>query len=396
MEIDLRQVKIPPIFVRDGRDCYLDPVREKLIFITPEETIRQKVVNYLMNALSVPKEMIMVEVKLSLFGSKSKGRADILVLKYDKEQHANTPLVVIECKAPGVLLGDKAIEQMVHYADELVCDYCMLTDGATAFCYHYNENNESYEVVEELPKYLDMVKGQYVRAPEWVQPPREKFEDMIVAAYSYVEVGYLGSSTPNYLLHPAANLLDAFLYTEHRLAAKQYKLFRVLEDYGIRFLSYGNQSGGNFQGPYRSFLIDYKGSTEFVSFGFSDYVTSARPDNIRSCMMVAIDNEEQTHQSVEYVIDDNLAVLNDKVTFYHHGKIGISNIGSGKVAELREYVAKSYPEILSGNKFCLGMLRYDRLWTLDDPAVEKLVENFISYALIRDEYRKFVKDKAKK
>ena len=56
MEIDLKKAKIPPVFVRDGRDCYLDPVREKLIFITPEETIRQKVVNYLMNALSVPKE----------------------------------------------------------------------------------------------------------------------------------------------------------------------------------------------------------------------------------------------------------------------------------------------------------------------------------------------------
>ena len=84
-----------------------------------------------------------------------------------------------------------------------------------------------------------------------------------------------------------------------------------------------------------------------------------------------------------------------EVTFYHHGKIGISNIGSGKIAELRGYVANSYPDILSGNKFCLGVLKYDRLWTLDDPAVEKLVENFISYALIRDEYRKYVKSKVR-
>lgn len=38
-------------------------------------------------------------------------------------------------------------------------------------------------------------------------------------------------------------------------------------------------------------------------------------------------------------------------------------------------------------RFYMGRLTNDRLWNLDDPEMEKLVVNLISYALIRDKYR---------
>ena len=84
------------------------------------------------------------------------------------------------------------------------------------------------------------------------------------------------------------------------------------------------------------------------------------------------------------------------MTFYHHGKIGIGNIGSGRIDELREFVRDKYPFIIDGKRFNLGSLKNDRLWNLDDPEVMNLVENLISYALIRDEYRRFVKENRKK
>lgn len=31
------ELKLPPIYHRNGKDCYLDPIRQKLIYITPEE-----------------------------------------------------------------------------------------------------------------------------------------------------------------------------------------------------------------------------------------------------------------------------------------------------------------------------------------------------------------------
>ena len=79
--IEFEKQKLPKIYERQGKDCYLDPIREKLIFITPEETVRQQVISYLLNVLKVPKNMIDVEIHLSHYGVKSKRRVDILINK---------------------------------------------------------------------------------------------------------------------------------------------------------------------------------------------------------------------------------------------------------------------------------------------------------------------------
>ena len=46
MYIDLAKQPLPKIYTRKGRECYLDPIRKKLIYITPEETVRQKVISH--------------------------------------------------------------------------------------------------------------------------------------------------------------------------------------------------------------------------------------------------------------------------------------------------------------------------------------------------------------
>lgn len=73
--------------------------------------------------------------------------------------------------------------------------------------------------------------------------------------------------------------------------------------------------------------------------------------------------------------------------------VGIS-VGSGKVDELRIFVEERAPELVSGKQFFLGKLTNDGLWNLKDPEIKQLIRNLISYALIRDEYRMFVKENA--
>lgn len=74
------------MFERQGRRCYLDPVRKKLIYITPEETVRQQVLSFLMKRLKVPVKMIREEEPLVHYGIESRGRADLLIDKYDPEK----------------------------------------------------------------------------------------------------------------------------------------------------------------------------------------------------------------------------------------------------------------------------------------------------------------------
>ena len=42
MKINIAEQPLPEIYNRHGKDCYLDPIRQKLIYITPEETVRQE------------------------------------------------------------------------------------------------------------------------------------------------------------------------------------------------------------------------------------------------------------------------------------------------------------------------------------------------------------------
>lgn len=390
--IDFSKQQLPKIYKRQGKDCYLDPIREKLIFITPEETVRQQVISYLLNVLNVPVKMIDVEIHLSHYGIKSKRRVDILINKYDENEDTLEPLCVIECKAPTIVLGEAVQNQMIDYCCEIGCIYSMITNGHDVQCYHYDINNDEFVLIEELPKYLELVKGEYVELPENEILPRLEFEELFLnenwRAYTCSE---MGDSITKELAIPMVNFWECLIYTEHKLPKKKFQLFTLIEDMGVRLLSYGNASGGMFQGPYRSFMIEYNGSTEIVSLAFSTYVTAAKPDIIRTCICVAIDNEKETHHALQLVVDDNVLVIGSKVTFYHHGKIGISNKGSGKVDELRQFVSNLYPEIIDGKRFNLGTLENTYLWNLDEDNVAKVIENFISYALVRDEYRNFIK-----
>ena len=389
--IDFSKQSLPSIYKRKNKDCYFDPIREKLIYITPEETVRQQVIAYLMNVLNVPKRMIDVEVHLSHYGVKSKRRVDILINKYVAKDNALVPLCVVECKAPGIMLGNSAQNQMMDYCDALVCDFSMITNGYDVQCYHYNEKTNNYDMIKELPTYLEQVKGIFVSVPEVVPPPRLLHSDICKNWGAYIG-SEMGDSITEKLAVPMVNFWEGLIYNDHLLPQKKYEIFEVIEDIGMRLLSYGNASGGVFQGPYRSFMIDYKGSTEIVSIGVSTYVSNAKPDVVKTSICVAIDNEKETHHSLQLVVEDNISVNGNKVTFYHHGRIGISNKGSGKVSELRQFVAEQYPDIIDGNKFNLGTLVNDHLWNLDEPDMMKVVENMISYALVRDEYRAYVKN----
>ena len=116
-------------------------------------------------------------------------------------------------------------------------------------------------------------------------------------------------------------------------------------------------------------------------------------DPIRKKLIYITPDEKEAHHALQLVVEDNVAITGDKVNFYHSGKIAVGRQGSGKIDELRMFVEDRYPRIISGNRFFLGSIVHDRLWRLDDPDVIGLIENLISYSIVRDEYREYVKAK---
>lgn len=398
MVLNISQFELPPVYKRQGKECYLDPIRNKLIYITPEETVRQRMIGYLLEELKVPKEMISVEEHLSHYHISSNRRADIIV--HAVKEETRYPILVVECKAPEVYLDEKAHNQVFDYCDALGANYALISNGTEVFNYRYSEEENEYELLTNMPTYEKMLSDEYQlleieKVPERI--PFDKIEDYLVENFkSYPEKYYgedISKSTPMNLAKVAFNLQEAFLDIKHQIPEGDYGSFTLIQDYGIRWLTYGNAGGGKFSSPYRSFLIDYKGNTEFVSFSFSTYGRTEKESAIKTCMCVAHDNEMETHHALQLSFEDNVKVINGKVIFYHSGRIAIGNKGSGKIDELREFIDGSYPQIIDGNRFNLGTLENDHLWEIDQPDVIKLIVNCITYALIRDEYREYVKQR---
>jgi hypothetical protein len=400
--LDLSKAKLPKIYKRNGQDCYLDPIRKRLIYITPEETVRQKVISYLLDVLEVPAGMMQVEEHLSHYGLKSRDRADIVVLGKNKDNDA-FPLTVIECKAEKVPLDEKAMNQALDYSDALGSIYTLLINGDREFCYKYDETKKQYVQIEELPKYADMLTGDCVPVEQEALPERipfEKLEEELRSAFAEDEDGYhtdISKYTPMELALPVFNLWEGLLDVRVKMPTGKYGMFELLEDYGVRMLTYGNAAGGQYYGPYRSFLVSIDGNTEIFSIGINTYWKTSWIDNNipgkhpLTCICVAHDNEKTSHHALQMVVDEDAVAAGKTVKFYHNGRIAIGSIGSGKKSELREMVSRRYPKILTEGKYYLGSITADHMLRLDEPDVIDLVVNLISYSIVRDEFREIVK-----
>ena len=68
----LDKVKLSQIYLRDKKEYYLDPIRKRLVMVTPEETIRQEVIRFLLEKIEVPYNMLRVEEALAHYGVKTR------------------------------------------------------------------------------------------------------------------------------------------------------------------------------------------------------------------------------------------------------------------------------------------------------------------------------------
>ena len=176
MQFDITTQRLPKIYKRGNKDCYLDPVRKKLIYITPEETVRQKVISYLIDVLEVPVEVISVEAHLSHYGVNSKRRADIIIHGSDDDGILR-PVAIVECKAPGIILGEKASVILNDYKEvlfeilpqlKLIDDFQLVLSGLAEcpkslelrFAVLLYQINEYFDEISTIFKFSNAIKDK--------------------------------------------------------------------------------------------------------------------------------------------------------------------------------------------------------------------------------------------
>ena len=129
-----------------------DPLRKKLVVLTPEERVRQWFIGVLKERLKVPEYMMMSEVGLKL-GEKP-FRADILVYGRD-----TAPLMVVECKRPETEMSREVLEQALKYNLVLGVRYIVITNGEKTFGFRSTGNPEvPFEQITSFPDWETMQK----------------------------------------------------------------------------------------------------------------------------------------------------------------------------------------------------------------------------------------------
>ena len=130
----------------ENKVSIFDEIRKKFILLTPEEWVRQHVVQFLLQDKKYPKSYINVE-KLIKINDLSK-RYDGVVFQPNGEI-----FLLIECKAPEVQISQQTFDQIARYNLVLKAKYLMVTNGLNHYFCQMDFENEKYVFLRELPEY---------------------------------------------------------------------------------------------------------------------------------------------------------------------------------------------------------------------------------------------------
>lgn len=130
----------------ENKVSIFDEIRKKFIILTPEEWVRQHVVQFLLEEKKYPKSLINVEKVLKVNGLRK--RYDVIVFNSD-----GSIFILIECKAPEIKISQATFDQIARYNMTMNSEFLMVTNGLNHYFCQMDFENEKYTFLENLPNY---------------------------------------------------------------------------------------------------------------------------------------------------------------------------------------------------------------------------------------------------
>lgn len=146
----MKELNLPyyPFKLKSDGSKYLimDELRKKFVVLTPEEWVRQHIVQYLINFKNYPKALISLEKGLRV--NDLLKRTDVLVFDSNTE-----PLLLVECKAPEVKISQDVFDQAARYNSVYKVKYILITNGLDHFCAEIEHSSSSYKFLSDIPSF---------------------------------------------------------------------------------------------------------------------------------------------------------------------------------------------------------------------------------------------------
>ena len=128
----------------ENKRYIFDPIRKKFVLLTPEEWVRQHVVQDLITK-EISQTRISVEKQFDVMGQKK--RFDVVVAG------ANASIaLLVECKAPNIALEQNTFDQIARYQMALKADFLMLTNGMQHIYCQIDKAKSAYSFIPDFPQ----------------------------------------------------------------------------------------------------------------------------------------------------------------------------------------------------------------------------------------------------
>lgn len=129
-----------------------DDIRKKFLVLTPEEWVRQHLVQFLIREKGYPRSLIKLEGGLVL--NSLQKRSDALVFNTSGEK-----ILLIECKAPSVKISQDTFDQIARYNFVHKVKYLMVSNGMQHFCCELDLERKTFVYLAEVPEYR-LIRGK--------------------------------------------------------------------------------------------------------------------------------------------------------------------------------------------------------------------------------------------
>ncbi|GGG08535.1 restriction endonuclease subunit R [Dokdonia pacifica] len=131
----------------ENKSYIFDPIRKKFILLTPEEWVRQHVLQFLIKTKGYPASLINVEKEIKIYDTKK--RYDIVIFNSD-----GSIFLIVECKRPKVAITQAVFDQIARYNLKLKASLLMVTNGLHHYYCAMDFEQERYHFLKEIPNYI--------------------------------------------------------------------------------------------------------------------------------------------------------------------------------------------------------------------------------------------------
>jgi hypothetical protein len=127
----------------EGKEWIFDELRKQWVRLSPEEWVRQNILQYFLQVMNIPASLIAVEKEIKI--GELRKRFDILVYK------SASPWLMVECKEMNVPIDEAVLKQVLHYNTGIQVPFVMVTNGNISYAFEIND--QGMIALDTLPSY---------------------------------------------------------------------------------------------------------------------------------------------------------------------------------------------------------------------------------------------------